>query len=136
MKSEAALKLPSGRVGRTATEPPHIGRTSPAGTNGVDQFQLAIGSIDGEGADCALFVLAHAVRLVSGVKVSPCGVQNEAARTGSKFIDTAWNHDPGGAIDLKEMDATSVSGRPPTQRKFSKTSAWKRVIEWCSDGAA
>ena len=45
-----------------------IGRPGAAGTHGVEQLQLPVGPIDGEGADAALLVLADPIGLIRGIE--------------------------------------------------------------------
>src|SRR6266540_4701833 len=51
-----------------------IGGTRPAGTNGVEQGQLPVSTVNREGADRPFIALAHPVRLISGIQASAGGI--------------------------------------------------------------
>ena len=89
----------------------HIGGPGPAGTDGVEQFQLPVSAVDREGADRAFVAFAHPVRLVGGIQAGPGGIQSQATRTRPQLIDAARRQGPGGAIHLKQVNAASISGR-------------------------
>src|SRR5258706_16221724 len=48
----------------------HIGGTSSAGTDGVEQGQLPVSAVDREGADRAFIDFAHAIGLVGRLETS------------------------------------------------------------------
>ena len=89
----------------------HISRAGAAGADGVEQRQMPVGPIDGEGADRAFLVVAHPVGLVGGIQAGPGGIQGQAARAGPHLVDAGGRHRPGGAIHPEEVDAAAVAGR-------------------------
>jgi len=91
--------------------PDRATRTSSAGPNGVEQFQFPVGSIDGEGADRAVFVFAHPIRFIGGIQASSRSIQSQAARARAHFVDAGGRHRPGGAIHVKEVNAATIAGR-------------------------
>ena len=97
-------------------EPPgwmdaHIGGTSAAGTNGVEQLQSPVGAIDGEGADRAFLVFAHPIRFIGGIQARSGGIQSQATRARAHFVNASGRHGAGGAIHLKEVNAATIAGR-------------------------
>ncbi len=96
---------PSGRMDA------HIGRTGAAGANGIEQRQLPVGRIDGEGADRSLLVVADPIGLIGGIEPGSVGIPDQAARAGSHLVNAGGRHRPGGAIHPEEVDATTVAGR-------------------------
>ena len=96
-------------------EPPgrmdaHIGRTGAAGRTVLSSVNCP-SAIDGEGADRAFLVLAHAVRLIGGIQAGSGGIQSQAARARAHLVDAGGRHRPGGAIHLKEVNAAAIAGR-------------------------
>ena len=89
----------------------HIGRTGAAGADGVEQLQLPVGPIDGEGADRALLVVAHPIGLVGGIQAGSGGIEGQAARARAHLDDRRRRHRPGGAIHPEEVDAAAIAGR-------------------------
>jgi hypothetical protein len=83
----------------------------PAGTNGVEQLQFPVGSIDGESADHAFLGLAHAIRFIGGIETRSGGVQSQTTRARAHLVDAGGRQRSGGAIHLKEVDAATVAGR-------------------------
>src|SRR5439155_2359928 len=86
-----------------------MGGASAAGTDGVEQGQLAVGPVDREGADGAFVGFAFASGLIGGIEASAGGVQSQATRAGSQFVHAAGRQAAGGAIQLKEVNTAPVS---------------------------
>src|SRR2546425_1052369 len=88
-----------------------VGWSGPAGTDGVEQGQLRVGRVYREGADGAFVAFARPVRLIGRIEARAGAVHRQAAWAGSQFIDTGWGHRAGGALYLKEVNATAVARR-------------------------
>ena len=88
-----------------------IGGAGAAGAHGVEQLQLSVGPIDGEGADGALLVVADPIGFVGGVEACARGIERQAARARAHLDDADRRHRSGGAIHLEEMDAAAVARR-------------------------
>ena len=88
-----------------------IGRAGAAGTNGVEQLQFPVVSIDGEGTDRAFFFVAHSIRLIGGIQARSGSIQGQAARARAHLKDAEGRHRAGGAVDLEDVDAATIAGR-------------------------
>ena len=106
----------------------HIGRTGAAGADRVEQRQMPVCPIDGEGADRAFFVLAHASRLIGGVESGSGRIQSQAARACSHLVNAGGHHRPGGAIHLEKVYAATIAGRQIHLR-------WQHVAKRRTEGA-
>ena len=89
----------------------HIGRTGAAGADSVEQRQMPVCPIDGEGADRAFFALAHASRLIGRVESGSGRIQSQAARACSHLVNAGGQHRPGGAIHLEKVYASTIARR-------------------------
>ena len=88
-----------------------ISGTSSTGTDGVEQSQLSVSSINRERADCAFVALSHPVRLIGRIQPRAGSIHRQAVRARSRFIHTAWRQRSRGTIHLKQMNATTISRR-------------------------
>jgi hypothetical protein len=88
----------------------YIGRTSPAGTNGVEQLQFPVGSIDGEGTDRTFLSFAHPIRFIGGIQASSGRIQGQTAWARADFVDAGGCHLPGGAVHVKKVNAATIAG--------------------------
>ena len=84
--------------------------------------------IDGEGADRALFVLPHAIRLIGAVQSGSGRIQYQAARAGSHLVNAAGRHRPGGAMHLEKVYAATIAGRQIHLR-------WQHIAKRRTEGA-
>jgi len=86
-----------------------IGGAGAARTDGVEQLEGAIFTVDGEGADGAVFFGADAVGLIGGIEAGAGGIDREATGAGAHFVDAGLAQRAGGAVDLKQVDAPAIA---------------------------
>ncbi len=97
-------------------EPPgwveaHEGGAGSAGSDGVEQFEFPVRSVDGEGADGTLLRFAEAIRFVGGIEARAGSVQSQATWARAHRVDTGGRHHPVSAVHPEEVDAPAVAGR-------------------------
>ena len=77
----------------------------------LSELQRPVGPVDGEGADRALLLVAHAVGLVGRVQAGAGGVHGQAARARAHLVDAARRQRPGGAVHPEEWMPRPLPGR-------------------------
>ena len=106
----------------------HIGRAGSAGADRVQQRQMPVCPIDGEGADRAFLVLPHAIRLIGGIQSGSGRIRSQAAWACTHFVNTDGRHRPRDAIHLKKVYAATIAGRQIHLR-------WQHIAKWRTEGA-
>ena len=84
--------------------------TRSTGRNGVEQFELSVRSIDGEGADRALLVLAHALGFIGGIEARSGLIQYDATWACAHLMNAGGRHRPCGTIHDEDVNAATIAG--------------------------